>query len=84
MTAGILNRQLTREGACCLLRRRPWRGQREESKATNKVERVDGIHAVSLVAPVHQKPIDILSCDFFDVEVSIRQGWVWQERLITT
>lgn len=44
-------------------------GQREESKATTKAERVDVIHAVSSVAPIHQKPYRyLLSCDFFDVE----------------
>lgn len=34
-------------------------GQRGESKATMKSERVGVIHAVSSMAPIHQKPIDI-------------------------
>lgn len=34
-------------------------GQRGESKTTMKSERVDVIHAVSSMAPIHQKPIDI-------------------------
>lgn len=45
-------------------------GQREESKATTKAERVDVIHAVSPVAPIHQKPIHI----FFHATSSVRPG----------
>lgn len=35
--------------------------------ARNKVERAK-YFAVSSAVPIHQKPIDILSCDSFDVE----------------